>query len=246
MVTFGGSGSLLACRLMDILELAGRARAAQPGQRLGLRPADRRRAQRLRAHRGGPRRRLDLGALAEAVRRADRARPERRCAGEGFDAGTADRRAVGRPAVRRPGLRGRVDCPDGRDQPRLGRRAWSARSTMPTGPCTATTSAATRDQQVEWVNLRVTGIGPIRPAVDQPRSPPATGVRPPPGGTGGALRRLDRRRRSTTGAHLRRRRHRRRPGGDPGVRLDRAGAPGLPRHGRPFGNLLLDARTARR
>ena len=48
LTTFGGSGSLLACRLVDILDLAGVARTPQPGQRQRLRPADRRRQERLR------------------------------------------------------------------------------------------------------------------------------------------------------------------------------------------------------
>ena len=55
MTTFGGSGSLLLCRLVDIA----RARpvgagAGEPGQRVGVRPAHRRRAQRLRADRTSP------------------------------------------------------------------------------------------------------------------------------------------------------------------------------------------------
>ena len=53
--TFGGSGSLLAVPADRHPRPARRAGAARPGQRLGLRPADRRRAQRLRADRGQPR-----------------------------------------------------------------------------------------------------------------------------------------------------------------------------------------------
>ena len=39
---------------------------------------------------------------------------------------------------------------------------------MRTGRSTGTTSAGSADQHVEWVNLRVTGIGPIpRPPIDE-------------------------------------------------------------------------------
>ena len=49
LTTFGGSGSLLLCRLMDVLGIPTRAGAAQPRQRLGVRAAHRRRQERLRA-----------------------------------------------------------------------------------------------------------------------------------------------------------------------------------------------------
>ena len=48
LTTFGGSGSLLACRLVDVLGLAGAVVPAEPGQPQRLRPAHRRRPQRLR------------------------------------------------------------------------------------------------------------------------------------------------------------------------------------------------------
>ena len=49
LATFGGSGSLLLCRLIDIARRAGRRRAPRPGQPVGVRAADRRRQDRPRA-----------------------------------------------------------------------------------------------------------------------------------------------------------------------------------------------------
>ena len=67
LTTFGGSGSLLACRLIDILGLRRRDRAAEPGQRLGVRAAHRRRQERLRADRRRPRTpTLDLAAVGRS------------------------------------------------------------------------------------------------------------------------------------------------------------------------------------
>ncbi len=57
LATFGGSGSLLLCRLIDILGLPGVLVPPEPGQRLGVRAAHRRRPQRLRADLRRPARR---------------------------------------------------------------------------------------------------------------------------------------------------------------------------------------------
>ena len=45
LTTFGGSGSLLLCRLVDVLELPAVLVPPDPGQRLRVRPAHRRRTQ---------------------------------------------------------------------------------------------------------------------------------------------------------------------------------------------------------
>ena len=116
LVTFGGSGSLLACRLVDILGLRRRRGAAQPGQPVGVRAAHRRRPQRLRADRG--RRgtsRLDLGGAAAGRRRPDRARPTQALAREGF----AERRPRSSSAAPTCATSGRPTrcgstCPTGR------------------------------------------------------------------------------------------------------------------------------------
>ena len=140
---------------------ARRAGAARPRQRVRVRPAHRRREERLRADPRRAARPARGGRRAGGVRRAGGA--GRRGAGQG---GLRRRRARlpahRRRALLRPGLRG------------AGRRCPRARSTRPpstpspsastpsTGRSTATTSPATGDQQVEWVNLRVSGIGPIQ------------------------------------------------------------------------------------
>ena len=84
LVTFGGSGSLLAGRLVDVLGLAGGARAARAGQRVGVRAAHRRRPERPRAH-GRPAR-TTAGPRPRRRRRSPRssARPRTALAAEGF------------------------------------------------------------------------------------------------------------------------------------------------------------------
>ena len=161
--TFGGSGSLLACRLVDVLGLAGVAGAARPGQRVGVRAAHRRRPDRPRAHRRAA---GTTGSTSTAwprrVRRARAPRPRTALAAEGFPRDRARARAHRRPAVRRAGVRGagagagrRPSTPRsrrrGRRVPRRARAAVRLRL-----------RAAEPDQAVEWVNLRVTGVGPIR------------------------------------------------------------------------------------
>ena len=175
LVTFGGSGSLLACRLIDILGLRGVLVPPNPGNALRVRAAHRRRPQRPRAHRGRPQvparprprsRASSRRSTAEAdaaLDRGGRSRPP-----------TTALPAQRRPALLRPGLRGpgrragRAPSTSRRRRRRVPRRA-RARST-------ATTSAATDARQVEWVNLRVTGIGPIRRPDDRRASPQGDGA----------------------------------------------------------------------
>ena len=145
-----------------------RAGAAQPRQRLRVRAAHRRRQERLRAD---PRR----------ARR--RARPRGR-GGRSYDELTARAAdALAQGGVRRRASTGSCApptcatsarpsrcgcrCPTGRSTRRCSPRSPAA-STPSTGRSTATTSPATPRQQVEWVNLRVSGIGPIqRPEIQK-------------------------------------------------------------------------------
>ena len=123
MVTFGGSGSLLACPLMDILDITGGAGPAEPRQRLGLRPAHRRRAERLRAHRGRCRiAGLNLARTRRESTRNSTEQAREALLREGFRRRRAGRRAVRRPAVPRAGVRGPGGLPAGRDRPAVGRR----------------------------------------------------------------------------------------------------------------------------
>ena len=178
MVTFGGSGSLLACRLMDILGLPVGAGAAEPGQRLGLRAADRRRAQRLRPDRGRRHDRAwtstsgraiydDLRRRRESVAARGIRRGPRRSSSAPRTCGTSVRPS-------RCGCR----CPDGDVDRRLGGRG--GRRVPRRAPALyGYDFRGNAGQQVEWVNLRVTGVGPIpRPAMRRDRgraraSPPA-------------------------------------------------------------------------
>jgi N-methylhydantoinase A len=160
MATFGGSGSLLACRLVDVLGLRGVVVPQNPGNvsAFGLLTVDVKNdyVQTFVARHGD----LDLGAVAaayddlqreaqEALDREGFAREEQRLVR------TADLRYFG--------------------------QAFEVRVSAPAGPVDAGLAAAVVDafhdehrrlygydfrtderQQVEWVNLRVTGVGPIR------------------------------------------------------------------------------------
>ena len=165
LATFGGSGSLLACRLVDILGARGRRRAAEPGQPVGVRAAHRRRQERLRADRRQPRH-------AELDHAAGRRRSSTSCTARA--AAALDARGLRRPRAAgtcapptcatsaRPTRCG-CRCPTGRSTPAWRETAW------PTLPrrAPALYGYDFRDdprQQVEWVNLRVTGVGPITPA----------------------------------------------------------------------------------
>jgi N-methylhydantoinase A len=159
LVTFGGSGSLLACRLIDLLGLAGVLVPPDPGNlsAYGLLTVDVRSdyVRTVVARQG----RLDLTAVgrvfAELAAEADAG-----LAREGF---TAPQRVFERTA-----------------DLRYHGQAFEVRVPVPAGPVIAGLAdvvaqrfhAAHRAlygydfggdpaQQVEWVNLRVTGIGPI-------------------------------------------------------------------------------------
>jgi N-methylhydantoinase A len=173
-VTFGGSGSLLACRLVDLLGLRAALVPANPGNlsAFGLLTVDVRNDT-VRTH---VRREEQLdhaavqGVLAELTGQADAA-----LARQGF------------PPERRRFVR-TADL-------RYFGQAYEVRVDLPDGPVDAAAVTATAErfhaahrtlygydfardasQQVEWVNLRVTGIGPVR-RPDLPRAAAGTGSR---------------------------------------------------------------------
>lgn len=160
MVTFGGSGSLLACRLVDVLGLRGVLVPTDPGNlsAYGLLTVDVRNDYvRTAVSRHS---RLDLAAVQQVLDGL-RAEADAALAREGFA-----------PAERR--------FPRTADLRYFG-QAFEVRVDVPEGPVTAELADAVatafhdahralygydfRDdprQEVEWVNLRVTGVGPIR------------------------------------------------------------------------------------
>ncbi len=160
LVTFGGSGSLLACRLVDVLGLAGVLVPRDPGNlsAFGLLTVDVRNDY-VRTH----------------VRRHDRlehdqvqtildeltADGDRALAAEGFASEerrferTADLRYFGQA------FEVRVDLPEGRFDADLA-DATAARFHAEHRSLYGYDFADDPTQQVEWVNLRVTGVGPIR------------------------------------------------------------------------------------
>jgi len=160
LVTFGGSGSLLACRLVDILGLRGVLVPLNPGNlsAYGLLTVDVRNdyVQTAVARQS----RLDAGSVQgaydELAARADRA-----LAREGFP--EAERQFVRTADLRYFG------------------QAFEVRVDVPAGPVDGALLATVADrfhdehkalydydfrddirQEVEWVNLRVSGVGPIR------------------------------------------------------------------------------------
>ena len=187
-------------RLAAALPADGRARhpdragAAQPRQRLGVRPAHRRRQERLRADPRRPGRRARPG---HRRRRRTTSSPRRAAAAlarRGLRARAAPVRPHRRPALLRPGLRG------------AGRRCRTAPSTPAVLDEVAARFHAEHralygydfsgdpTQQVEWVNLRVSGIGPIQRPEIRRHSPSsdANGCRTAPADE--PFRRLDARR----------------------------------------------------
>ena len=171
MVTFGGSGSLLACRLMDVLGLPAVLVPPNPGNvsAYGLLTVDVRNdyvQTHITRHD-----QLDLSAITGVYRRlTGQARDALQREGFAPDdqkiERTADLRYFGQA------YEVRVDCPDGEID-----GEWA-------DTVTAAFHAAHRalygydfagraDQHVEWVNLRATGIGPI-PRPQLPRILPAT------------------------------------------------------------------------
>ncbi len=160
LVTFGGSGSLLACRLVDVLGLAGVLVPRDPGNlsAFGLLTVDVRNDY-VRTH----------------VRRHDRLEHEQAqsildelaadgdtaLAAEGF---APDERRFERTADLRyfgQAFEVRVDLPDGRFDADLA-DATATRFHAEHRSLYGYDFAADPTQQVEWVNLRVTGVGPIR------------------------------------------------------------------------------------
>ena len=182
LVTFGGSGSLLLCRLMDVLGIPTVLVPPNPGNvsAFGLLTVDVKNDY-VQTHVSladalDP---ADVGAVFDALT----ARAAAALSGEGFAeeqhefVRTADLRYFG--------------------------QAFEVRVPVPDGPVTAATLATVADrfhaehrstygydfardasQQVEWVNLRVSGIGPIqRPEIKRadPAGSATGAVRPPQG-----------------------------------------------------------------
>src|SRR6478672_8428298 len=159
LATFGGSGSLLACRLVDVLDLAGVVVPQNPGNlsAFGLLTVDVRNdyVQTAVARHDA----LDHAAVQE-VFDALKDRAARALDAEGFSRG--DHRYLRTVDLRYFG------------------QAFEVRVPAPDGPVDAAYAASVADafhaehralygydfrgdptQQVEWVNLRVTGVGPI-------------------------------------------------------------------------------------
>ncbi len=164
MVTFGGSGSLLACRLIDILGLPAVLVPPNPGNvsAYGLLTVDVRNdyvQTSIFRHSA-----IDLGATA-AVLVDLTARAREALQREGFADGTA---AFERTADLRyfgQAFEVRVNCPAGEVT-----KVWA--DTVADAFHDAHRALygydfrGNPDQQVEWVNLRVTGVGPIpRPEI---------------------------------------------------------------------------------
>jgi N-methylhydantoinase A len=160
LTTFGGSGSLLACRLMDILNLPRTLVPPNPGNvsAFGLLTVDVRNdyVQTVVSRHAD----LDL-ARVQAVFADLEAQAQAALDGEGFDRDvqrmqrTADLRYVGQAfEVRVPVPDGRLDA-EGCDTVA---QAFHAAHRQLYGY----DFAGDARQAVEWVNLRVSGIGPIR------------------------------------------------------------------------------------
>jgi N-methylhydantoinase A len=160
LVTFGGSGSLLLCRLADILALAAVVVPRDPGNlsAFGLLTVDVRVDQVQTAVQ--PHDRLDLVRTAGVYRELED-RAGRALAAEGFDVAdqllrrTADLRYAGQA------YEVRVDAPEGPIDDSFAEKVASAFH-QAHEQLYGYSFAGRADQRVEWVNLRVTGIGPIR------------------------------------------------------------------------------------
>jgi N-methylhydantoinase A len=177
LATFGGSGSLLACRLVDILDLAGVVVPPNPGNvsAFGLLTVDVKNdyvQTAVARHAQLDHRSVDR-TFAELTDRAGRALD-----GEGFP--RADHRYVRTVDLRYFGqaFEVRVSAPDGE----VDETVADAVATAFHDAHQALYGYDFRDdprQQVEWVNLRVTGIGPItRPEINKIAAPtgPLDGV----------------------------------------------------------------------
>ena len=164
MVTFGGSGSLLACRLMDILNLPAVLVPPNPGNvsAYGLLTVDVRNdyVQTYVAKHET----LDLGAVRGiytdlTARAADALRREGFVDADHVFERTADLRYFGQA------YEVRVSCPDGAITEEWADEVEAAFHAAHRA-LYGYDFAGRADQQVEWVNLRATGIGPIpRPEI---------------------------------------------------------------------------------
>ncbi len=174
LVTFGGSGSLLACRLVDVLGLAGVLVPPNPGNlsAFGLLTVDVRNDY-VRTH---VRRhdRLDHGTVQQVLDELT-ADADKALAAEGF--GSDERQFVRTADLRYYGqaFEVRVDLP-------AGERFDEALATGTAEAFHAEHRALygydfsdDPTQHVEWVNLRVTGVGPIK-RPDLPRVPAGSGA----------------------------------------------------------------------
>jgi N-methylhydantoinase A len=166
MVTFGGSGSLLACRLMDILDIPVVLVPPNPGNvsAYGLLTVDVRNDYVRTAV--APDRGLNLESLGQVYDAlTDQAREALQR--QGFPVAaqvierSADVRYVGQA------FEVRVACPDGEVN-----RGWADEEVDTFHDAHRALYGydfrGKADQSVEWVNLRVTGIGPIpRPKISE-------------------------------------------------------------------------------
>ncbi len=157
LTTFGGSGSLLACRLVDVLGLAGALVPPEPGNvsAFGLLTVDVRTDHvRTDIQRHD---RLDAGRVAAGFAALEREATDA-LAAEGFTGAdsrlerSADLRYVGQA------YEVRVAVPSGELDAEAVAAAFHAAHEQLYGYA----FAGRADQRVEWVNLRVTGVGPIR------------------------------------------------------------------------------------
>jgi N-methylhydantoinase A len=179
LTTFGGSGSLLACRLIDILGLRAVLVPPNPGNvsAFGLLTVDVKNDYVQTWVRGE--RDLEPGEAEQVFARLQ-AQADGALAAEGFVpaqrrfARTADLRYFGQA------FEVRVPVPDGA----LDTPAATAVATAFHDAHRALYGYDFRDdpaQRVEWVNLRVSGVGPIRRPDIRELAPPAPNAPPPPG-----------------------------------------------------------------
>ena len=161
LVTFGGSGSLLLCRLMDVLGIPTVLVPPDPGNvsAFGLLTVDVKNDY-VQTH-VTLAERLDPAEVAADVRRADRPRARRRCCARASPrSSTASSVPPTCATSARPSRCG-WRCPEGPFDAALAATvadAFHAEHRTLYGYDFADDAA----QQVEWVNLRVSGIGPIQ------------------------------------------------------------------------------------